>query len=388
MRCRNPMIMEENKKEAVEPRSYPLNQIYMYLTEGCNLRCRHCWISPTYQAGDPIHSSLDLHLFRSTIEQARPMGLSGIKLTGGEPLLHPRIDHLLEFLRAKELSLSVETNGVPCTAVLAREISRCKDPFVSVSLDAAEPEIHEWVRGVKGCFDGALAGIRNLVSAGVRPQLIMTLMRRNREQMEPFVRLAESLGAASVKFNIVQPTARGRQMHKAGETLTIKELVVLGRWVETVLCKTTELPLFYGHPAAFRPLGKILGEKGDGCAVCGILGIIGILADGSYALCGIGQTVPQLVFGHAARDRLEEVWRNSAVLREIRDGLPRRLAGICGRCIMIDHCLGSCMAQNYYSNGTFWAPYWYCDRAHEEDLFPETRIRPKPERAQGIRHTP
>jgi MoaA/NifB/PqqE/SkfB family radical SAM enzyme len=64
---------------------------------------------------------------------------------------------------------------------------------VSVSLDGSDAETHEWVRGVEGCFEAALQGIRNLVAAGIRPQLIMSLMRKNVGQIEPLVRMAESL---------------------------------------------------------------------------------------------------------------------------------------------------------------------------------------------------
>jgi SynChlorMet cassette radical SAM/SPASM protein ScmF len=366
---------EPEKDKGIKKPNFGLNQVYFYLTEGCNLRCRHCWIAPNYQAGTLASPSLDLGLFRSVVEQAKPLGLSGVKLTGGEPLLHPRISEILDFLSREDVRVSMETNGVLCTAERAGEIARCKEPFVAVSMDGADARTHEWVRGKKGCFGAALDGIRNLVAKGLQPQLIMTVMRRNREQVEGVVRLAESLGASSVKFNIVQPTARGEQMHEAGETLGIEELVELGHWVENELSASTGMHLYYSHPVAFRPLGKIFGESGDGCAVCGILGILGVLANGSYALCGIGETVPDLVFGHAAADRLEEVWNHSPVLMEIRDGIPHRFQGICGQCVMVSRCLGSCIAQNYYTTGRFWAPHWYCDNAMKQGLFPESRMR-------------
>jgi SynChlorMet cassette radical SAM/SPASM protein ScmF len=205
----------------------------------------------------------------------------------------------------------------------------------------------------------------------------MTIMRHNKNQMEPVVRLAESLGVASVKLNIVQPTARGERMHDSGEALTIEELVDLGRWVETTFSDSTPLPLYFSHPMAFRPLGKMFGENGDGCSVCGISGILGVLADGSYALCGIGETVPDLVFGHAAPNSLKHVWDNTPVLLEIREGLPRRLEGICGDCLMNEICLGSCIAQNYYTSKSIWAPFWFCQEAQKLGLFPDTRIPPK-----------
>ena len=150
--------------------TYPLNQIYFYLTEGCNLRCRHCWIAPKYQTEGNSYPALDLDLFKSVIEQAKPLGLTGVKLTGGEPLLHPEINEILEHIQTVDLRLTVETNGVLCTAELAEKMAACKDPFVSVSLDGADAETHEWVRGVPGCFDEAMEGIRNLVEARIKPQ--------------------------------------------------------------------------------------------------------------------------------------------------------------------------------------------------------------------------
>ena len=371
------MNIDKDKAEKNENQQYPLNQIYFYLTEGCNLRCRHCWIAPKYQGEGDSGSALDLDLFKSIIEQAKSLGLTGVKLTGGEPLLHPQINEILEYIQTEDLGMTLETNGVLCTAELAEKMAACKDPFVSVSLDGADSESHEWVRGVEGCFDEAIEGVRNLVSEGLRPQVIMTIMRHNKNQLEPVVRLAESVGAASVKFNIVQPTARGEKLHDSGEALTIEELVDLGRWVETTLSDSSPLPLYFSHPMAFRPLGKMFGENGDGCGVCGISGILGVLASGSYALCGIGETVPDLVFGHGATNSLKHVWNNTPVLLEIREGLPSRLEGVCGDCLMNEICLGSCIAQNYYGSRSIWAPFWFCQEAQELGLFPETRIPPK-----------
>ena len=363
--------------EKKEDGKFFLNQIYFYLTEGCNLRCRHCWIAPKYQKEKDSYPSLSLELFRSIIKQAKPLGLSGVKLTGGEPLLHPEIREILEEIRANDLRLTVETNGLLCTKGLARAIAACKNPFASVSLDGSDVETHEWMRGVRGSFEAAKQGIRSLVRVGLKPQIIMTMARRNKDQIEAVVRLAESLGAASVKFNVLQPTARGEQMHKAEETLTIEELVEIGQWIENTLSASTSLHLFLAHPLAFRPLGKIFGDNSSGCEVCGILGILGVLADGSYALCGIGQTVPELVFGHAATDRLGDVWNNNPVLQELREGLPSRLEGICGECLMKNYCFGSCIAQNYYLNKSLWAPFWFCEQANRQGFFPETRLHSK-----------
>jgi SynChlorMet cassette radical SAM/SPASM protein ScmF len=367
--------MNDNSKHTKSMDAYPLRQIYFYLTEGCNLRCRHCWIAPKYQTEHQTYPSLDFELFCSIIGQAKPLGLKGVKLTGGEPFLHPEIHRMIEHICTEELRLTIETNGVLCTRELAQEIKRCNNPFVSVSLDGADAATHEYIRGVDGCFEAALQGIRNLSEADLRPQVIMTIMNCNKDQLEDMVRLAEALGAGSVKFNIVQPTERGIALHEAGDTLSIEELTELGKWVEMELSRKTSLRLIYSHPCAFRPLSRILGDKGSGYGTCGIFGIIGVLSDGTYALCGIGKSVKELVFGHAGKDGLEAVWRKTAVLKKIREGLPEGLEGICGECLMKEACLGNCIAQNYYMTRNLLSPFWFCEAAREKGLFPESRLR-------------
>jgi SynChlorMet cassette radical SAM/SPASM protein ScmF len=355
-------------------RKFPLTQIYFYLTADCNLRCRHCWISPSFQSSTVSSSYLSLDLFKEIVRQGKQLGMSNVKLTGGEPLLHPQILEILEFIRSEGLALGIETNGVLCTPEVARAIAACNTINVSVSLDGIDADTHEWVRGVDGCFEDAQAGIRNLVSVGIHPQIIMTVMQKNRDQMEKMVRLAESLHVSSVKFNILVPTQRAEQLYEAGEALSIEDFIKLGQWVENTLSKSTSLALHYSHPIAFRPLSNLFGNSGS-CGVCNILGILGVLADGTYALCGIGENVPELTCGNAAKVSLKEAWEHSSFLCELRKGMPVRLEGVCGECINKNICLGGCIAQNYYRSKNLWAPYWYCDEARRKGLFPTGRLR-------------
>lgn len=359
--------------------NYPLNNIYFYLTEGCNLRCSHCWINPKYQTPDRKYDSLDFDLFRRIIKEAKPLGLKAVKLTGGEPLIHPDIFRILRFIRKEEIGVTIETNGTCCTPELAKEIKKCRHQNVSVSIDGSDAATHDRIRGVEGSFDLAIEGIKNLVNAGFRPQVIMSVMGINKNQMEGVTGMAKSLGAGSVKFNIVMPTARGERMHEAGETVGIKELITLGKWVETVLSKKTGIRVHYSHPYAYVPLGRLYEQRVRG--QCNILNILGVLSDGSYALCGIGEHVSDLVFGQAGKDSLNDIWLNTEMLRDLREGLPGKLEGICSNCIMSQMCMGSCIALNYYRNKSLWSPFWFCEEAEIAELFPEYRKKNEIERS-------
>ena len=119
---------------------YLLNELYFYLTDACNLACRHCWLEPQYCPEEKAISVIDHSLFTAILDQAEPLGMKGVKLTGGEPLLHPQIDQLLDIIRQKRLRLTVETNGTLCTPNLAERIAACERAFAAVSLDAAEAD--------------------------------------------------------------------------------------------------------------------------------------------------------------------------------------------------------------------------------------------------------
>ena len=69
----------------------PLTCLYFYLTEGCNLRCRHCWINPPYEPVEPVHPCISLELFRDIVGQAAEIGLEAVKLTGGEPVSYTHL---------------------------------------------------------------------------------------------------------------------------------------------------------------------------------------------------------------------------------------------------------------------------------------------------------
>ena len=278
-----------------------LGCIYFYIG-GCNLRCRHCWVDAGYQkdvGGYPY--ALDFNLFKSIVDQAKPLGLSTVKLTGGEPLLHPSIHQMLRLVKDYDYKLVVETNGTLVTPKIAKMIAECKTPFASVSIDGSDAETHEWLRNVPGCFEQSITGIRRLVDAGLRPQLIMMVMLRNKHQMEAVVRLAESLGCGSVKFNLMNPTSRGKVMQNNGETLFSRQYIEVGRWVERELVPSSSIGVCYNYPCAFVPLSNMYRASPDGLGgTCGITGVIGVLGDGNYALCGIGETVKDLTFGNAA----------------------------------------------------------------------------------------
>jgi SynChlorMet cassette radical SAM/SPASM protein ScmF len=306
------------------------------------------------------------------IAQAQSLGLQAVKLTGGEPFIHPDIVRILRFIRDQNLYLTIESNGVAITPHTADLIKSCEKRFISISIDGLA-ESHEWMRGIAGSFEKASAGVRTLVETGIHPQVIMAVTKRNKHEIAALAKYAERLGAGSVKYNFVTPTARGEKMESDGDTISVSEQIHLSDWIHTELQKTVRIHLMTNLPFAFRSLSSLFGPQGN-YGRCGIFSILGVLHDGTYALCGIGTSVAELCFGKAGEDRLEEVWRNSNVLNEIRTRLPGDLKGICSRCLLKNICLGQCIANNYYTYHDLLAGHKFCEDAHASGMFPQTRL--------------
>ncbi len=354
----------------------PLHSFYLYLTNGCNLRCRHCWIAPTYVDGKPTPGEyIDLEQLKNAVAAARPLGLTNAKLTGGEPVLHPQFVEIVDFFTEQKIPLTMETNGTLIDKDLAVHLKENTSLWhISVSIDSPRPSYHDWFRGVEGAFDKAVQGVKNLVAAGFRPQIIMCPHRGNLHEIDDLVQLAVDLGVGSVKFNPVNSVGRGDGLHKKGDTLVFDETLKLVHYINQELQQRVSIPLTIMMPPALLAISEIL-RVGKSCGTCNVLNVLGILGSGEMALCGIGRTIPELCFGSLGTDDLKDVWIHHPLLNELRSGLAGQYPGICGDCIHSSRCLMHCVAQNYVVNGKLISPDPMCQEAAARGLFPDSRRR-------------
>ena len=351
-----------------------LKVLYLYLTAGCNLHCRHCWITPAFVKGKPVPADcLDLEQLKGALAEAKPMGLSAAKLTGGEPMLHPQFREIADGLSSEGLELSMETNATLLDRDLAVHLVRHTTlKRVAVSLDSPVEQEHDRFRGKPGAFREAVRGIRFLVEAGLPPQIIMSVYRGNLERIEGLIELAMNLGASSVKFNPVTHSGRGEEIHRQGLGLDFDGHLALIRRLRGPLQDRYPIHLGAMVPPAMSMVKELLRYGGEG-AGCHVRHILGILGTGEMALCGIGRSIPELCFGRLGRDSLREVWMTHPVLVRMREELKGPFPGVCGDCLHAGRCMTHCLAQNYEACGKLVAPSPLCAEAVRRGVFPQSR---------------
>ena len=360
----------------------PLRSFYLYLSDSCNLRCRHCWITPTYIEGKPTPGEvINILQLKAAVTEGKTLGLVNAKLTGGEPMLHPEFKEIATMLSEESLNMNMETNGTLIDREIARFLKNdTKINFISISLDSANEKYHDSFRGSKGAYRAALNGLKYLVDAGYENvQIIMSPHRKNVSEVKELAELAEANGAASLKLNPITNNGRGMQMHENDETLSIKEVLELADLARGELKQTVNIPILLHVPPAIKPLTEFTSTGGS-CGDCRVDHILGILGSGDVALCGIGRTIPEFVYGNIATDSIRYIWLNHPKVVGLRDALCNfdNYPELCRNCVFIRKCRTGCVVQNYSDFGKLIWSSGICQYAEEYGLFKDSRKKVSP----------
>jgi len=187
----------------------PLGVLRLSLTARCNLACPYCQPDGA-EAPDRLTTEQRLRV----IEAACSLGVSSLRLTGGEPLLTPDLEELLEAIGLarrhtnsplRDLSdTALTTNGLLLSPERAQRLRRAGLQRITISLDAVAPERVGEMSGRphQGAqlLQQVLAAIAAAKAAGFDPavgalKLNSVIQRgRNDDQLLPLAALARDQG--------------------------------------------------------------------------------------------------------------------------------------------------------------------------------------------------
>lgn len=164
------------------------------ITNRCDSRCLHCLEESGPDRGWP--DELDGEGIRVVVGRILEAKVPYVAFGGGEPLAHPNIWEALKALSGGGVELKIETNGHVIVADVARRLADLKVKSVQVSLDGARPETHAKVRP-SGDFSKATQACRELLRAGLRPEIVFVPTSLNIEEASQAADLAFELGASA-----------------------------------------------------------------------------------------------------------------------------------------------------------------------------------------------
>lgn len=300
---------------------------FMELTPACSNHCLGCSnVFATQRTAAPLSGQEWICIIQRMLPH-----IGWLKLTGGEPTLHPDFEAIVVFLAQRGVPFRLLTNGrwpSPERTVVFLQGNPILESLL-ISLHGRDAAAHETFSGVAGSFDEAVITIQRTAEAGLKVATSTVITRHNWNRVEEMVAFATSLGADHAVFNryIGRPLpileATPAQMAQAIQH--IEALITAGepvRW-------GTPVPLCASSRATS---GCLAGEA-----------FVTIDPWGNVRPCN---HAPYLV-GNILAQSFEEVW-HSPKMEAWRAMIPVECAG----CAMYESCHGGCRAEAMLRNAS------------------------------------
>lgn len=178
-----------------------------HLTNECDQRCRHCYIYNSKEGISSKEPSLsecleildDFILFCKRINRT-----PNLSLTGGDPLLHPRIWEFLEIVHEKKVPFSILGNPFHVTDETCKKLKQLGCVYYQMSLDGLE-QTHDFLRK-PGSWKATIEALHILNRHGIRTVIMSTVSKINYKEIPELIEVVVENNASTYAFARYCPT--------------------------------------------------------------------------------------------------------------------------------------------------------------------------------------
>ena len=188
----------------------PPESVTIEVDYSCMFRCKMCqlWTKDFKTSRIGNNKILSKCAMEEIIAELRSIGVKSIYFCGGEPFLRKDFLDIVKYGKSKGLNCSTISNGYLINEDLAKQIVTSGIDSIGISIDSADRELHDEIRGTKGAFDHAIEGIRLIRQQQKEynadfPEVFIntTISSKNFFFLPKIVDLAKSLAVRRINFN-------------------------------------------------------------------------------------------------------------------------------------------------------------------------------------------
>ncbi|MFP4656204.1 MAG: radical SAM protein [Candidatus Woesearchaeota archaeon] len=180
---------EERRKYTLRRPEPVLHEIWLEITHMCNLDCFYCC-----NAYDTRKEVLGLEEWKNILIEAFEQGVKKIKITGGEPTMHPHLIELIRFIRERsDADITVITNGTLLDENLLDSF-KTYDVSVMITIFSHIAEQHDKLAGKSGSFKTLMKTIPIIQKKGIRLNLGTVMTSANQDDIKGMQNLARGFG--------------------------------------------------------------------------------------------------------------------------------------------------------------------------------------------------
>lgn len=304
------------------------------LTDGCNLKCKHCAISASPNTTSRNISAEDWINFINELEMNN---VFKIILTGGEVFYYKEIDKIIPFLKEKSIRFEILTNGTLIKPYHIKDLSH-PNILINISLDGTSKEKHEILRG-KGTFEKTLNNIKSLIEHGANIALTMVVHKKNIDEVEQYILYCIENNITQMGFILL--AIEGRALYNKDLHLSIKEQKTAANKINTFKQKYENLEISFMDPLDLKyQIENRENENKEDCIISCSAGTnrIAIYEDGNVYPCAYAFNMKTFCIGNIHDNSLNEMW-NHDNLRILRGLIRFSDLKDCFRCKIAETCV-------------------------------------------------
>ena len=155
--------LQRKFKEAMFKMVFPATA-NLAVTHKCQCKCVHCSADPFV---DPSREELSAEDIMTVVSGALALGSSLVIYTGGEPLVREDLFDLIKFVDKDKAIVMIFTNGWLLNDRNVGRLAEAGLATLNISIDDADPGIHDRLRGIKGLYERAFRGAKLARDAGI-----------------------------------------------------------------------------------------------------------------------------------------------------------------------------------------------------------------------------
>lgn len=317
-----------------------------YITQRCNLKCRHCCFDSRHMRDELPKRTLFLILdkFIKLVEKWNlKKNNARISITGGEPLIRDDFFRLLErcYNYRHKVNYGVLTNGILLTKDSIKKLKDLKVSYIQISLDGMEAA-NDSIRG-KGTFKEIIKRVRWLADEKIPVVVSMCAIQENVKDVPKVIKLCQALKVAKLAIRDPVPIGQGKKIRsKMLQPDEVRQLYVyIAKTKDKLQKKKNSLELKLGCEDGILAQENRYPVKGCNSGY----GSLAILPNGDVYPC---ERLP-IYIGNILKESFEAIYY-SEKLQELRN--LNNTNKECQKCPYFSKCLGGskCMAYAFFNN--------------------------------------
>lgn len=339
--------------------SFPL-RIEIEVTSLCNWNCGFCYnvwkIDPNLsdkEVKQKIKEFPQKNLPKETIfkilDECEKNGCFVVRYSGGETLLHPDIEEILEYGGKLGLYQVIFTNGHFLNADYVERLKLYNVKTVLISLHG-DKTVHNFLAGHNAAYSKAIQAIKLLSEAGIEVVTELTLVKDNLEKTLEVIQ--DSYSNGSKKFSVMRYVPTGKNDEEYG--VPIEKIYPLMENIDGLMNVYTDLTVGW-------PCGQRMCTSAEDTPIQSLDSSIALrkkqltghceagITWGSVSFTGELRHCPHsnVYFGDVSKSTIKENW--NTMTKKVSEVLQPR--STCASCSLLESCKGGCHLPYFFKTG-------------------------------------